>query len=166
MFAIIRLFWQICQFNKGPQDVPASIWMYGVAVSCYMLVSLLISNMAMNWEQAITNSLLGFMLLLGYVWVVLKWNNKLDRFYPTATALLGTDALITLVSSVVIIAVTLKLQPGVAFLFFVLLMIWDWAVMANILRLALSSSMAIGLALATVFYLGSFELLELISGGK
>lgn len=165
MREILQLFWQICQFKKGPQDVPESKGLYYFSICCYTISSLLITKISMNWLMAIINSLLGFMLLLGFVWVVLKCNAKLDRFYPSATALFGVDAFITACSLPVFAAVVLKFQPGVAFLFLVLLLIWNWAVMGNIFRLALSSSIAIGLSLATVFYLGSFALLQLISGG-
>ncbi len=165
MREILTLFWQICQFKKGPQDVAESKQLYYFSVGCYLVFSLLITKMSMNWLMAIINSVMGFMLLLGFVWAVLNFNGKLDRFYPTATALYAVDALITACSLPVFAAVVLKLQPGVAFLFLVLLLIWNWAVMANILRLALSSSIAIGLVLATVFYLGSFQFLQLISEG-
>lgn len=165
MREFIQLFWQICQFKKGPQDVPESRGLYYLSICCYAITSLFITKINMNWSIAIINSLIGFMLLLGFVWAVLKYNGKQERFYPTATALFGVDAFITACSLPVFAAVVFKFQPGVAFLFLVLLLIWNWAVMANIFRLALSSSIAVGLVLATVFYLFSFEFLRLISGG-
>ena len=165
MREIIELFWRICLFKKGPVDIPESTGLYGLSVCCYIIASLLITKMAMSWSMAITNSLVGFMLLLGFVWAVLKLHGKLGRFYPTATALFGADACISICSLPLFAAVFFKFQPGVAFLFLVLLMIWSWVVMANILRLALSSSIGVGVALVAVFNVASFRLLQFISGG-
>ena len=164
MREIINLYWQICQFKKGPQDLPESIALYGLSITCYLIAGLLLTKLNMAWGPALVNMLIGLMLLWGFIWGLLQGYKKPERFYPTATALFGVDAFITVLSLPFFAAVVAKLQPGVAFLFLVLLMIWHWAVMANIIRLALSTSIAIGLLWATLFHYGSYQLITLISG--
>lgn len=165
MTEIVRLFWQICLFQKGPQNVPASSALYYFILAVYFVVSLLMTRFTMNWSTAITNSLLGLMLTLSFIWLVLTGFRKIHRFYPVASALFGIDALITLLSLPFFAAVVFKFQPGVAFLFLVLFMIWQWSVMVNVIKSAVSTSYAVAGALVLTFVIGSFKLLHLVSGG-
>ena len=37
MFDIIKLLFDICLFKKGPQDLPYSVWLLRLIVSCLCL---------------------------------------------------------------------------------------------------------------------------------
>ena len=163
MWQVINLYIDICLFKKGPQDLPFSIGLYRMTVAGYAVASLLImSFLSMDMLPALTNVLIHFLLIWIFVWVILAFDRKIHRFYPTLSALLGTDMVISFCALPALAAVYALVQPGVFFLFLVLMVIWHLAVMGNIIRHALSKSLFSGLLLAFLFVFGSFFLMMLM----
>ena len=92
----------------------------------------------------------------------LRWRGQQRRFQQTFSALTGSGALLSLVSWPFMLLL-LRLPKGDAAaalpsLLIVLLMFWSIAVIAHILRHALSSRYAVGVLLALLYAITSWNL--------
>ena len=161
---LIRLFLEICLLRKGPQDAPASQMLLGLAFAAYCLVGVAQAVLDEQWLEGILQIPLQATILLVFVWGSLKAAGKTNRMQQTLIALLGTDALI---SSFAIPLEGLFLadpQSALIHLLLLSLMLWHMAVVAHILRHALSQTLVVGLALSFVYTVFTLQVLIMLFG--
>ena len=163
---LIKLFLDICLFRKGPQDVPAYTVLFWFALLAFFLVGLIEAFFTGQWLEAMYKSLLEGTILLAFVWISLMVSGKPNRLLQTAIAALGTDAFISsfgIVLAVVSIFASNPINPAIQLLFLALLL-WHMAVVAHILRHALSQSLVIGVMLSIVYVAFTFQMIVLLFG--
>lgn len=157
---LIRLFLDIALFNKGPQDGPESRLLLLLAVLGNFAVGLGLSLMEIDWVDAVAQSVVGIALLAGFLWGALSLSSKRPRFLQTATAAFGCDTLISALA--VPLLVSMQLIPeaiGLASIFLAFLLFWQVAVVAHILRHALSIPFISGLGLALAYTVVSYGII-------
>lgn len=161
---LIRLFLNICLFDKGPQDVPASPVLLKLALSAYFVIGMALTVMETPWLEAILLVLLEMAMLLAFIWVGLMAAAKMNRWLQTSIAMLGTDVLLSSIALPLKAVLLANPDIGILHLLLLLLMLWQIGVVAHILRHALSQTLAIGLALSIVYVLFSLQVLVLLFG--
>lgn len=138
MKPLFVLFWQLCRFQKGPQDVPFSppllVLLFGVV--------LLLSASILYWlePQYFLQQLLGSLVALiawgAMVWAVLNFKKANARFVQTMTACFGTDVVISLASvPLQLFIFTAATEGGIGVLTrlaLLTLLIWDILIKARI----------------------------------
>lgn len=156
MIQLLNLFFEICLFRRGPQDVPASAVLLRLSVLLYLAagVILLAVDGSPLWQSA-AKALLDFGLLAGMTWVVLRWRGHQGRFAQTLTALAGTGALLALVALPVVYWLHAGAAAGqvdaLAALAWFAILIWSLAVIGHILRHALEVALAAAILLAVAY---------------
>lgn len=154
--AIINPFIQICLLRQGPQDLPSSGILLGIALAAHTLMAILLSNMSLNVLRAIFAGVVDSVLLVALVATLLYIQRRGARILQTVTALAGTGAIITFVALPVSgwlhAADQGAGEGGFALLLLLILTGWSLAVAAHIFRHALSIPYFVGLVLAVVFY--------------
>lgn len=141
----------------GPQALP-----YSTAHFVRLLLLYLISGMLVllpgseDLFTAMALMLLDLSLLTTFVWFCLYTRNKLPRLQQTLTACFGTGFIFQLLA--VPLVLVLNAAPegannAVASLFYLLLISWQMAVMAHILRHALDMAIALTLVLSVAYLL-------------
>jgi hypothetical protein len=161
---LLKLFLDICLFRKGPQDAPASPALLKLALSAYFLVGLLLAILEAHWLEGILQVLLEAAMLLGFAWASLMAAGKTSRWLQTAIAMLGTDALVSSFAIPLDAVLLASPQAGLLHLLLLLLMLWHIAVVAHILRHALSQALAVGLGLSIAYVFFSVQVLILLFG--
>lgn len=159
---VIRRLVGICLFHIGPQDLPAS-W--------NLLILAVAVDVALGYPAAAAYSpsdhpgiqiLLSTAITVAFLYGTVSAIGQGRRFVQTATAVFGTDAIITLLA--LPIALTMAPEPRTALttgdLGLLAMGIWNIAILGHILRHALSVTMGIGVLVA----LGYTLVLILISG--
>ncbi len=162
MFDLIKRLFDICLFKKGPQDVPyqASVNLRTLAMNA--LTSFLMLNMGNGLIRSLLQTVTGIVLEMAFGAICLFGFGKLARFWQTASALLGTDALISFLALPVMATLVLN-QGGIGvFLLMVGLIIWHWAVIGHIMRHALDQHLSFGLGIALLYLLASYEIMALL----
>lgn len=159
---LIKLFFDICLFKKGPQDLPASRLLLGLTMLAYLLVGVVLLGLESNWGDAVIQALVEVGMLLGFLFVTLKVAGLMHRFMQTTIAMLGTDALISSCAVPLLTWMLTSPQAKGVYLFLLMLMLWHMAVVAHILRHALSRSLAVGLGLAIVYIVASYQVMLLL----
>lgn len=165
MSELIRLFYEIALFQKGPQDVPFSRWLTRFSLVVYAAISFLMLFMSNPWFSAVLQMLVDLVLLMMFTRITLAWVHKSERYQQTFCALLGTDALITLCA---IPANAVVLIPGndgmavLAFFIIIALILWHWAVIGHILSQALSQPLGFSLGIALLYIMVAYQIMNFL----
>lgn len=161
MYELIKLFYQIVIFQKGPQDVPASRWLLRLLVLLYMAINFLIVKISTDTFNALLQVGVEVLLIITFAWALLAFAGKPERFRQTAMALLGSDAMISLFA-LPAIASLIGQGNALALVVVVAMMLWHWLVTGHILRHALSQPFIFALGVAFLYILASYQVMAFL----
>lgn len=161
MYEFLKLFFDICLFKKGPQDIPASNVLLRLLIPFYASVSFLLLILNSDGLNAAMQVLVEIMLILGSTWIILFIARKPARYQQTASALMATDALISFFA-LPAMATLVGQGAGLAFLAIIMLMIWHWAISGHIFSNALEKPFTFGLGVAFLYILVSYQVMALL----
>jgi len=155
MYQLFHLYFDICLLRKGPQAVPESPFLLLVTLLFNLTISLIAGTITDTFSNALAQALLGFGIMIAFTAIVLSIRGHIKRLSQTITAMLGTEALITIVlipMSMVIIgmdteSVSRFLKDALTILW-LMVVVWYLLVMAHILRHALSMNLFQGVLLS------------------
>ncbi len=158
MYLLIKLFYEICLFKKGPQDVPISRGLLFLLIPCYAGVSFLILILNTDVITAVLQVLVELVLVLGLTNMILLMAKKESRYLQTVSALIGTDTIISFFA--IPVMATLVGQGSVnSLVVIVILMIWHWLVSGAIFSHALERPLAFGIGVAFLYILVSYQVM-------
>lgn len=156
MKRLIEQFWNICLLRKTPQDLPASDVLMFLAVTLYLTTSFLMAMPQLPLASSALAAVIDTLLMSGMSYIMLWARLMPERWRQTLTALAGSGALL---GAIAIPLVYWEAQAGassqaalVPQMLLLAMLVWNLAVIAHILRHALSIAMALG-ALLSTFYL-------------
>lgn len=160
---LLRAYIDICLFKRGPQDLPSSPILLAGTTFIYGLLQILIALLDLKPKDALLLGLLAPFLLLGSTLLLLHIVRLGNRWVQTATAFAGSGAIFSIVALPLVIALAAagSNQPATVLprsLWFILLM-WNLAVIAHIWKNALSTNIAVGIALSIALYYLSFYII-------
>jgi len=157
---------QQCLLRRAPQDDPISYRALIQALSGYLLIDLVQASASSRLEVSLGMTLLDTLLMVVFVWVVLRVTSKTQRFAQTLTSLAGTGMMLGLAALPLVqqaASAHRHDEPmGSLVLGWLILLVWSITVQAHIFRHALSVRYGIGLMLAglhTVLAIGLIEAL-------
>lgn len=164
MSRLILLWLDICLLRVGPQDLPHSRVLLGLAMTGYTLVSFLLSLPAYPSLDAAQLALMDSILLVGFVAATLLLSGKFARFTQTLTALSGTGMLLGLLALPVVRLLTADQLAGqaspLAAILWLVLFGWNLVVLAHIMRHALSAGFFVALGIAVLYTLFAMQILD------
>jgi GAF domain-containing protein len=162
MRALFELFLDICLLRKGPQHVPDAPVLLRLTAIAYGLSGLLVSLITLAAPAALFLTLLDLALLSGLTYGLLRFRGYLERLSQTLTALFGAGTLLQLVALPLVIWLTQEsvartagqeAMPELPSLLYFFLFGWNIAVLAHIVRQALSFTLGGGLLCALGYIL-------------
>lgn len=161
MYQLLKLFFDICRLKKGPEDIPASDWLFRMLIFVCALVDFLILILSFNVFSAVLQTFVEIGLILGLTWVILYVAKRQDRYQQTVGALLATDALISFMAFPAI-ALLLNDETGLISFIISLLIIWHWVVSGHIFSRALEQPFTFGLGVSFLYILVSMQVMALL----
>ena len=170
MRAIAIFFIELALLRRAPQDLAASSALLMLVALVGLGSGLLLAITAgVPFASAMLQSLMDLLLMLGALAVALHLVARRARFLQTATALIGVDALITLLALLPVgLARPDEPQGGLlalSGLLFLLLVSWSVMASGHILRHAFGVTLLQGCAIAIGFDLLSFVVIGGIADG-
>ena len=144
MTSLIQPFINLLLFRAGPQDMPTSQAVFKFAIISCFVTDVLGASKTLGLNLSALLSLGQIGLLGGFIYLILKMNNKEDRWLQTLTAIFGSLAIINLASLPFIQKIKLleggqlALTPGIIIV--AVLQLWFFILMIRILRDALEIS--------------------------
>ncbi|MGQ9658559.1 MAG: hypothetical protein ACUVQI_00245 [Thermochromatium sp.] len=170
MQALVKFFLELCLLRRAPQDLPASELLLGLVLVTDLLVGLLVGIMAgLSWLTSLLQGVAEVLLMLTALYVALMQLKLRARFLQSATALLGSSAVLGLAA-----IPPLSLDPtgsresDLAVLGALMLMglvIWGIVVTGHILRHTFSITLGQGAAIAVAFQIVAVTLVTSLLGG-
>jgi hypothetical protein len=97
----LKVFFDIVLWRRGPQDLPSSMLLVAATLVAYVLVSVLqLALMHESGSAYFVFLVADPVVLMSWIWIVLKVYRREERYPQTIAAILGSSALISLVLSV------------------------------------------------------------------
>jgi len=152
---ISKAFLDICLLRKGPQDLPKSTELLVLSLFMYTLIDVLLTVQSRPLVDALMVSFLDVGLLLLVTFLILKQHKHLERWHQTMTALFGTGVVLGIfIFPLVFGGVQNQYEEWlqqIIVLLFLIMVIWNVAVLAHIVRHAISTSAGIGVMIAILY---------------
>jgi len=163
---LFKSFFDICLLRKGPQDLPRSSVLLYLCLTLYTFLDVLLTVQARPLEDALLVSLVDVCFLLAVTFFILRQHHYLDRFGQTVTALCGTGVILGIFIFPLVFGAAQDqyeswIQQFIILLFF-MIVICNVAVLAHIVRNAISSSMTIGIMIAILYIWMSSLLISML----
>ncbi len=170
MSSFFKLFLDIVLWRKGPQDLPSSSLLLWLAALAYVVISAVqlavLGETGLAWFFFLA---LDPLLLTLCVWLMLKLYGHPERFLQTASAVLGTGAVLSLVLylPLQVVLTLLHLGPDNGFSRIVaLVLLGTFAlVTGRILQAGTGSNLFTGVAFSLTYFFLINSLLGLVQGG-
>ncbi|MDP1707762.1 MAG: hypothetical protein Q8L89_01595 [Gammaproteobacteria bacterium] len=152
LLTLLKTFGNLCLLRANPQDLPAAPVLTVVTLLAYTLVSVGLSLPDLGLGRAALWAVLdtGVLAILTHSALLLR--RFPERFYQTLAALMGSGALLGLLAWPIVAMQNVTAQ--------IVMLVWNLAVVAHILRHALSVPLALGI-LASLGYFMAELLLSL-----
>lgn len=162
MLALLEAFFQIATRRRGPEDLPDSQFLLCLCLAAYVLAQVPVVAVLYGWTGAAMAAVLADAALLAlFFWVMLKLTRRMGRYRRTLTALLGTGALLALAQAPLVFFSKLASSTGQApvgpTVGLLVVLFWSIIVQAHIASRALSSNFGVGLAVALVYFVLSYQ---------
>lgn len=153
---LIRSFFDICLFNKAPQDIPVSTLLFSICILSYTSSSILLTLSFQDVGDAGISGLVDVFLVLFITYILLQIRKYPERWIQTCTALLGVGTIFALMALPFYLALAYEGLDGnnnfLLSIAIISLILWNISVMAHILRHALNTLFAGGI-LISLFYI-------------
>ena len=166
MLQLFKSWLNICLLRTAPQDLPASGFLLGLTLSCYIGVSFLVSLQSYGFLPALLVAALDTGLLAVFALGLLYLQNKTARVNQTLSALAGSGTILGLFALPLVFFLdpgqTAEQIPLLVPVFWLCLFFWSLVVVAHIMRHALSTSFAMGIAISVLYALVSMQILATV----
>lgn len=158
MQALVKIFWDICLFRRGPQDTPPSLYLLALLLALNLVFAFIMlrvpdnNGMAPDGGQILRFLLVHTLVIFALVYVILWASRYKARFLQTITAMQGADLIVGLAQLPLhVLAANITDQVSLAMVVFIGFMFtigWGLAIHTHIFRHALSCSIFRGGAFA------------------
>lgn len=168
MRQLIAAIVEIALHRRGPDYLPSSGFLLAALFVVYLLVGAVVLRAGASLDgRAAAGVVVDSLLYLGYCWIVLKTFGRQRRFKQTASALLGVDALISLLG-IPVLALNGMMQSSeslatVPLLLFYVLFFWSIDVAGFIMSRAIERPYIIGVLVVVAYVIGAMIVRESLS---
>jgi len=158
MTTILRLI-DICLFRAGPEDLPARSGLLQWSLFAYLLVGIGINLLDTNLTLSLSVSLADLIILVAFVWLILRGYQHLPRLHQSLLAFTGCGVLLGL-AVMPFLAMFYQYDEtepmaNVLLLVMMMMMLWSLMVTAHIFRRALDCSAPVSVAWTVLYVIVS-----------
>lgn len=169
MRVLIQFFVELCLLRRLPQELPPSEVLLGLVLIVDLGVGTLVGITAgVDWLTSLLQSLAEMVLMLAALYVALSLLGRRGRLLQSATALLGSRAVLGIAAIPPLLLNPVGGQTGVAAAIgaFMLLglLVWGILVTGHILRHTFSITLGQGAAIAVAFQILAVTLITGLFG--
>jgi len=166
MSALIRLFWDICIFRRGPQDVPYSQFLFGSLLFIkltFELATFFIPDgmgSTLPATTVIPYIVVDALASIAAIYAILWLHGHRDRAIQTLTTTLGVDIIIGMAQlPFKFLASSAGTQINMLAMFYLgtmVIFVWELSVYSHVFRQALSTSIFRAGGYALLLFIMSF----------
>lgn len=148
MWALLRLLLNISLFKQTPQEIPYSQALMRLLLVVYFIVAYLALLPTTHYFKTFLETLTEMGLVIAFVWGLVYFSKKTNRYTQVLCAFLGVDILITAIALPALAFYKIEELSDAIMLAIFCLKVWYWLACGHIIRHAVSQPLDIGLALA------------------
>ncbi|MET0534462.1 MAG: hypothetical protein ABW171_09580 [Steroidobacter sp.] len=165
--AILRFmqsFLDIALWRKGPQDLPASVSLATLVLIAYMAAGLVRMRLfALDLEASLLFICIDALMLGAWLWLVLAFFGRRQRFVQTITATLGVGLLVLLLDiSLRVLQLAFALSESLTLNWLMLRFLITALVLGRIFMLALDRGLITGIALTVAIVYSTKAVMQLM----
>lgn len=149
---LLNVFLQLLLLRQRPDILPASLFLFSILLLVNLFIG--IGGFLMNFDllQSILRAVADIISTLVFVYLLLLAVNKLNRGLQATIAILGTSAILNILSLLpLMILSAVKTPLGLAEFILYVLFFWHIIVMGHIFRHTLSVNFPMGLLAALLY---------------
>lgn len=163
---LIKIFLPLCWLKNNPLDMPRSMAFFRQNLLFSFIIEYLMqANMTDDPVEAFFDVSIETLLTLMFVWLLLFLNRTMYVYLQVTTAILFCANVISVAIIPIMVWLTVT-EDLVSYYILGLLLLWDFAVVAYIMKRTIIVNNAASIALALFYfvatYLGAFALGQLI----
>ena len=166
MWQLTAAFVDIALHRRGPEDLPASQFLLGLALIVYAVVGAFTLMVIPATQLDVVLIAVELVADLGLVFLLLQFFQKASRFLQTAIALVGTGAMLSLIQIPLLHWDEVLQAPPTELttprLLILALFIWNLDIGGYIVSKALGKPYIVGVSIVVVYELASMSLLEAV----
>ncbi|HUO78779.1 MAG TPA: hypothetical protein VMU00_01435 [Steroidobacteraceae bacterium] len=165
MQALLKVFWDIALWRRGPRDLPPSPGLLLVTALLFAATSAESARLVDGPEFAIARGVGDLGFTAGVIWLCLAVARRRHRLAQTLIAMLGTGTLLAVpMMAVLLVAEALgangPIGSAVQLLLLLLLQVWALCVVVHIVRVALEAPLVVGIAVSTSYFVVGYLFVE------
>jgi hypothetical protein len=160
----MQSFLDIALWRKGPQDLPASVMLATLVLVAYMAAGFLRMQLyALDLEATLLFICIDALMLGGWLWLVLAFFGRRQRFVQSITAMLGVGLLVLMIDICLrLLQLSLVLSESLTLNWLMLRYLITALLLGRIFMLALDRGLITGIALTVVIFLSNKAVLQLM----
>ena len=160
----MQSFLDIALWRKGPQDLPASVMLATLVLVAYMAAGFLRMQLyALDLEATLLFICIDALMLGGWLWLVLAFFGRRQRFVQSITAMLGVGLLVLMIDICLrLLQLLLVLSESLTLNWLMLRYLITALLLGRIFMLALDRGLITGIALTVVIFLSNKAVLQLM----
>ena len=159
---LLKLFWNICLFRQGPEDIPASTFLLRLIITFYLIANGIILLLQSGGPTMLVQLPMQLILVMTFFWGLLYFYHKRERYPQTICAVLGCDVVISLCALPSLIWIITTQSQGWPNIVLLGIMVWQLAVMGHILQRAIAQPFYFTVGLALVYATLAYKVMEAI----
>lgn len=162
MYELTKLLLDISLFKKGPADLPYSRFLQKLLIAAFIVIRWLMLNMTHSWSQALLQVTVESIYIGSFIWLLLYFDRKRQRYCQASSAFFGVYALLAFVALPAV--ATAGIGRGGWFVFLAMLVINGWfcAATVHMIYHTLDQRMGLSIGMGLLFLIGSNLLSEFI----
>lgn len=163
---VLKQYLPLCWLKNNPLELPRSVDFFKQNLLFYFVIEYFMqANMTDDPIESFTEVSIATLLTLIFIGVMLFFNRTLYAYVQVATAIIFCANIVAVFIVPVLIWLTVSEDP-LSYYFLMLLLFWDYAAVAHIVRQVLSVNLFASLVVALFYfvatYFGAFALGQLL----
>lgn len=160
----MQSFLDIALWRKGPQDLPASTLLAALVLLAYMAIGFVRMQLfALDLEASLLFICIDALMLGSWLWLVLAFFGRRQRFVQTITATLGVGLLVLLLDVTLrLLQLTFGLGESLTMNWLMLRFLITALVLGRIFMLALDRGLITGIALTVAIIYSTKAVVQLM----
>lgn len=149
---ILLQYLPLCWFKSHPLQLPDSKAFFKQNLIFYFVAEFLAQANMITVSEAFVEVIMDVGLTLVFVWVLLSVNRSMHNFIQIATAVLFCENVVSLFAVPIIAWVTLT-HSLLSYLFLVVVIVWNYALITYIMKKVLAVDTTAGIIVALLYFI-------------
>lgn len=163
---LFRSFFNMCMFRSKPQDLPYSLDLLSLLLFFYTALNIFLATTTVPFLLAAQSALTETALIIFLSYLILKVNNKSNRWLKTLMAITGTGMVLSILALPLFLLIFIinlgDFVHTLALLVYMCLLIWNVAIVGNIFRYSLDTGVGYGMIYAIIYFLLSTTIIRVL----